>query len=67
MATSNNGSYLEGNSTMRPPLFNGSNYNYWKTRMMIYLQFKDYNLWEAVVNGPHVRTTIIVEKLSLLD
>jgi hypothetical protein len=28
----------EGQSTNRPPLFNGSDYSYWKNRMTIYLQ-----------------------------
>lgn len=27
--------------------------------MIIYLQSTDYNSWEAIVNGPHIRTTII--------
>ena len=27
----------EGQSTNRPPLFNGSNFSYWKTRMEAYL------------------------------
>ena len=38
----------EGHSTQRPPLFDGSNYNYWKCRMKIYLQSLNYELWNIV-------------------
>ena len=34
----NNNSFVEGQSTIRPPLFNGSNYSYWACRMKTYLQ-----------------------------
>lgn len=44
---------LEDSSTTRPPLFNDSNYNDWKTGMNIYLQIVNYNLWEVVVEGPY--------------
>ena len=30
--------FAEGQSTQRPPLFNGLNYNYWATWMRIYMQ-----------------------------
>ncbi|MFQ6651618.1 hypothetical protein Gotur_023873 [Gossypium turneri] len=34
MASEQNFTILgEGHSTMRPPLFNGTNYSYWRTRM----------------------------------
>ena len=50
---------LEGHSTNRPPLFNGSDYNYWKARMTIYLQSIDYSLWEVIENGPYVPLKVI--------
>ena len=31
-----------GQSATRPPYFFGSNYNYWKVRMRIYIQENDY-------------------------
>ena len=43
-------SLSEGQSTHRPPLFNGTNYNYWKARMKIYMQ-TDYSLWRIVQKG----------------
>ena len=45
---------IEGESTSRPPYFDGSNYGYWKIRMKIYLQSIDYSLWLNVVKGPYV-------------
>ncbi|VFQ89216.1 unnamed protein product [Cuscuta campestris] len=41
----------EGQSTMRPPLFDGTNYSYWKERMRIFIQYNDYKLWLIVKNG----------------
>ena len=51
MATLGNGP-LEGQSSNRPPYFNGSNYSYWKARMRIYIQSVDFELWRIVANGP---------------
>ena len=45
-------SLVEGQSTNRPPLFNGTCYNYWKARMRIYIQAVDYELWRVISNGP---------------
>ena len=42
--------YGEGLSIQRPPLFDGSNYNYWKCRMKIYLQSFSYEMWSIVEN-----------------
>ena len=38
-------SFVEGQSTARPPLFNGSNYAYWACRMKIYFQSIGLNTW----------------------
>ena len=40
-----NSSFVEGQSTARPPLFNGSNYAYWACRMKIYLQSIGLDTW----------------------
>jgi len=37
--------FVEGQSTARPPLFNGLNYTYWSTRMMIYMQANGFDTW----------------------
>ena len=41
----------EGHSITRPPIFNGTNYIYWKTRMRIFLISMDFKLWNIVENG----------------
>ncbi|KAL5561894.1 hypothetical protein UlMin_031641 [Ulmus minor] len=50
----NVGLMSEGNSTTRPPLFNGNNYGYWKARMTIFLQSMDYELWDVIEKGPYI-------------
>lgn len=57
MAAPNTVGCLEKNSTARPLFLNGSNYCYWKVRMIVYLQSVDHSSWEAVANGPHVHTS----------
>ena len=59
MATQLGNTLAEGQSTNRPPLFNGSNYTYWKARMCIFIQALDYDLWSVIINGPHTPTVII--------
>ena len=43
-------SHHEGQSTLRPPYFDGTNYNYWKARMNIYLM-QDSSLMQAIKKG----------------
>ena len=59
MAAQLGNTLVEGQSTNRPPLFNGSNYTYWKARMRIFIQALDYDLWSVIINGPHTPTVII--------
>ena len=40
-----------GQSLIIPPLFNGTNYAYWKVRMRAFLQFLDEKVWQAVEIG----------------
>ncbi|MCI58386.1 gag-pol polyprotein, partial [Trifolium medium] len=35
----------------RPPLLDGSNYDYWKSRMVAFLKSIDSKIWEVVVKG----------------
>ncbi|VFQ98497.1 unnamed protein product [Cuscuta campestris] len=46
-----NAGVTEGQSTTRPPLFDGTNYSYLKERMRIFIQSNDYKLWLIVKNG----------------
>ncbi|KAH9715535.1 Integrase catalytic domain-containing protein [Citrus sinensis] len=57
MATLNDSTFREGQSTTRPPFFDGNYYAYWKTRMRIYLQALDYEIWEVVCDGPFLPLT----------
>ncbi|KAH9679831.1 hypothetical protein KPL71_026290 [Citrus sinensis] len=56
MATLNDSTFRKGQSTTRPPFFDGNDYAYWKTRMRIYLQALDYEIWEVVCDGPFMPT-----------
>ncbi|KAA3467311.1 hypothetical protein EPI10_002334 [Gossypium australe] len=52
MTLERNSSILrEGHSTMRPLLFNGTNYSYWRTRMKLFIQANDYEVWRIIING----------------
>mgnify|MGYP003703461115 CR=1 FL=1 len=44
-------SIREGNSIVRPPLLDGSNYSFWKARMRSFLKSIDEKVWQSVVNG----------------
>ena len=46
----------EGQSIVRPPLFVGDNYAYWKTRMKLFIQVSDYEVWRIILNGPLIPT-----------
>ena len=46
-SSSTNTTYTEGQSTQRPPFFNGLNYSYWATRMAFYMQSTSYDAWNA--------------------
>ena len=59
MVTQVGASLVEGQSTNQHPLFNGSNYTYWKAQMKIFIQALDYDMWSIIVNRPHTTTKII--------
>ena len=43
--STNTSSFVEGQSTVRPPFFSGSDYAYWACRMKIYLQSVGLDTW----------------------
>ncbi|VFQ92982.1 unnamed protein product [Cuscuta campestris] len=55
----------EGQSTERPPLFNGTNYSYWKERMKIFIQSVDYKSWMRINNGLCLLTKKVGKKRIL--
>ena len=40
-----------GQSLIIPPLFDGTNYAYWKVRMRAFLKFLDEKVWQAMEIG----------------
>ncbi|CAM8895640.1 unnamed protein product [Rhodiola kirilowii] len=44
-------SLKEGQSTYRPPLLEGPNYLYWKSKMKVFLKSLDEKAWRAVLVG----------------
>ena len=40
-----------GQSLIIPPLFDGTNYAYWKVRMRVFLQSLDEKVWQAMEIG----------------
>ncbi|XP_070015268.1 uncharacterized protein [Nicotiana sylvestris] len=48
--------FEEGQSTYRPPRFNGQYYGWWKTRMHDFIMAEDYELWDVICDGPYVPT-----------
>ena len=59
MATIVSTHLAEGQSTTRPPLFNGENYNYWKVRMMIFIQANSYEEWNIISKGPKIPSKLV--------
>lgn len=52
MAIENDSTFKKGQSTIRPPFFDGNNYSYWKTRLRIFLQTLDYEILRIICDGP---------------
>ena len=51
--TINNALFLEGQSIIRPSIFNGINYVIWKDKMEIFLQSINIELWYIITEGPY--------------
>lgn len=50
-------SFVEGQSTARPPLFNGLNYSHWSTGMRICMQANGYDTWNITQQEYFAPTT----------
>src|ERR1044072_908445 len=48
----------EGGSVTRPPILDGTNYDYWKARMTAFRRSIDNKTWKSIVKGwtPPVKT-----------
>ena len=60
--SSHNNAFSEGQSIARPPMFDGTEYAYWKTRMRIFLDTID--AWDIVESG-YSRPKITVDDLEI--
>ena len=45
---------VKRHSTNRPPLFDGSNYQFWSNHMSIFMRAYDYEMWDVVLDGPYI-------------
>ncbi|GKU99710.1 hypothetical protein SLEP1_g12512 [Rubroshorea leprosula] len=53
---------LEGLSTTKPPFFDGTNYNYWKNRMKLFMLANVPKAWVVTMKGPYVPMKIVGER-----
>ncbi|XP_070014865.1 uncharacterized protein [Nicotiana sylvestris] len=59
-------SFEEGQSTYRPPRFNGQYYGWWKTQMHDFIMAEDSELWDIICDGPYVPMKKLEETGPLL-
>lgn len=41
----------EGGFVNRPRILDGSNYEYWKARMVVFIKCMDSKVWKSIVKG----------------
>jgi len=56
---SSNFPFPEGNFINRPLIFNSEGYHYWKTRMQIFIEAADLNIWETIEICPFIPTMVV--------
>ncbi|XP_070055259.1 uncharacterized protein [Nicotiana tomentosiformis] len=58
--------FQEGQSTYRPPRFNGQYYGWWKTRMHDFIMAEDSELWDVICDSPFVPMKTIGEPAAIV-
>lgn len=53
--------FLEGPSSNKAPLFDGTNYAFWSIRMESYLSSLGFDVWMSAVNGYIMPTTPLTD------
>ncbi|XP_070022818.1 uncharacterized protein [Nicotiana sylvestris] len=53
--------FEKGQSTYRPPRFNGQYYGWWKTRMHHFIMAEDSELCDVICDGPYIPTKALEE------
>jgi hypothetical protein len=56
----------EGNSTNKAPLFNGTNFAFWKVRMRTYLMALGVDVWDVVETG-YIKPVVLASKDDKLE
>jgi hypothetical protein len=56
----------EGNSTNKAPLFNGTNFAFWKVRMRTYIMDLGADVWDVVETG-YVKPVVLANKDDKLE
>ncbi|XP_033509782.1 uncharacterized protein [Nicotiana tomentosiformis] len=56
----------DGQSTNRPPRFNGQYYGWWKTRMHDFIMAEDSELWDIICDGPFVPMKTVGEGTTIV-
>jgi hypothetical protein len=56
----------EGNSTNKAPLFNGTNFSFWKVRMRTYIMDLGADVWDMVDIG-YVKPVVLANKDEKLE
>src|SRR3954465_16026615 len=51
--------FKDGGSNNKPPLFCGEYFDFWKIRMKAHLEAQGEEVWEVVLQGPHVPIMVI--------
>jgi len=44
-----NSGHMDGGSISRPPILGGTNYDYWKARMMAFFKSMDSKTWKVII------------------
>jgi hypothetical protein len=56
----------DGSSTNRPPVFDGTNFYFWKIRMRTHLMFLGADVWDVVETG-YVKPVVLSSKDDKLE
>jgi hypothetical protein len=56
----------EGTSASKPPLFDGTNFSFWKVRMRTYLMALGANVWDVVETG-YIKPIVLASKDDKLE
>jgi hypothetical protein len=56
----------EGTSVTRPPLFDGTNFSFWKVRMRTYLMALGADVWDVVETG-YIKPVVLASKDDKLE